>query len=165
MQFISSDTNIWIDFNVIGCIDVPFLLRENYAFLMSGETIDAELLFPSGFRERLLDCGLIRTELNEAEFILSLQYLEKYTRISQYDAYALAIAKNRKIMLLSGDKALKKAALAESVEVHGILWVIDQLEALGCIEADDYRGIIMMLLDHCGKDVFLPEKELRERLR
>ena len=164
MQFISSDTNIWLDFSIIGYLGTPFLLRDLYTFLMSADTMDKELMYPSDLRSSLLNYGLQRTELLEEEYILAVNYTEKYPHISSYDAFALAIAKHRGIILLSGDGALRKAAQAEGVEVHGTIWVVDLLKEQRKIEREEYREILQALADHCGKGVFLPLDELRRRL-
>lgn len=56
MEFVSSDTNVWIDFQVIARLQLPFLLP--YTYIMYTESINSELLSPSGFREDLLEAGL-----------------------------------------------------------------------------------------------------------
>ena len=53
MEFVSSDTNVWIDFQVIARLKLPFLLP--YTYIMYTESIDSELLSPLGFRENLLE--------------------------------------------------------------------------------------------------------------
>lgn len=40
---------------------------------------------------------------------------------------ALALAKQENCPLLTGDKALRKTANTEKVEVHGTLWLVKQL--------------------------------------
>lgn len=50
MEYISSDTNVWIDFSVISRLDLPFLLP--YTYIMYTESIENEsyytLLVSSG---------------------------------------------------------------------------------------------------------------------
>ena len=52
MTFISSDTNIWIDFFTIEELDLPFLLPNTY--LISSDTLADELLEPADFGQRLV---------------------------------------------------------------------------------------------------------------
>ncbi|MCD8365610.1 MAG: hypothetical protein LUC83_07350 [Clostridiales bacterium] len=54
--------------------------------------------------------------MNE-EFYLAEEYVARYTKPSLYDCIALAVAKTRGIILLTGDGPLRKAAAAEGVEV------------------------------------------------
>ena len=113
MEYISSDTNVWIDFSVIGHIELPFRLP--YTYIMDVDAIDDELLSPTGLRDKLLQCGLVGVELTTEEFELAEEFGPRYPRLSIYDRIALAIAKVRKIVLLTGDGALRKAAKCEKV--------------------------------------------------
>ena len=69
MEFISSDTNVWIDFATINRLDLPFKLP--YTFLMDEEAISNELLQPKGLGASLIDLGLQAVELTEEEFFLA----------------------------------------------------------------------------------------------
>ena len=51
MEYISSDTNTWLDFMVIGKLDLPFKLP--YIYLMDEEVIEDELLNPPGLSEEV----------------------------------------------------------------------------------------------------------------
>lgn len=62
MEYISSDTSVWIDFSIIDRIEYPFRLP--YIYIMNTDAIDDELLSPSGLREDLLRCGLVSVELS-----------------------------------------------------------------------------------------------------
>ena len=66
MEFISSDTNVWIDFMVIEKLDLPFRLPLEY--LMNQDAIDDELLSPRNLKRKLLKLGLVPTELSDEEF-------------------------------------------------------------------------------------------------
>lgn len=44
MTCVSSDTNIWFDFNTIGRIELPFLLP--YTYVMYHEAIEEEIVDP-----------------------------------------------------------------------------------------------------------------------
>ena len=52
MEYVSSDTNVWIDFSIIGCLELPFLLP--YTYIMNSDAIEDELLSPSVLRDDLL---------------------------------------------------------------------------------------------------------------
>ena len=51
MEYISSDTNVWLDFVVIGRLELPFRLP--YIYLMNQEAAEDELLNPPGLGEDL----------------------------------------------------------------------------------------------------------------
>ena len=162
MEYISSDTNVWIDFQVIERLHLPFLLP--YTYIMYKESIDYELLFPSGFRETLIDAGLIGVDMTIEEFSLAELWGNKYPRLSTQDRIALAIAKQRNITLLTGDKALRKAAIQENVAIIGTLGVLDMLFDGNYIDAFECKYCITKLLEHNGVEVRLPVNELRRRL-
>ena len=69
MEFISSDTNVWIDFRVISRLSLPFRLP--YTYIMYEESIDSELLAPAGFRQELIDAGLVGVDITFEEFTLA----------------------------------------------------------------------------------------------
>lgn len=163
MTYISSDTNIWIDFMTIEKLELPFRLP--YTFLMYKESIQNELLSPPNLKTRLLENGLTATELTIEEFYLAEEYGSKYIKLSVYDRIALAIAKNRRIILLTGDGALRKAAQQENVEVMGTIAVLDQLWNAHLITDGEYESSLRDLLDNNGKTVRLPKAELESRIR
>jgi hypothetical protein len=47
------------------------------------------------------------------------------------DTFALALAKEREWVLLTGDSELRDLAGLENVECHGLLWLLDLLEQAG----------------------------------
>ena len=57
MEYISSDTNVWIDFNIISRMNLPFLLP--YTYIMYTESMESELLNPEGFKDQLAEAGLV----------------------------------------------------------------------------------------------------------
>lgn len=162
MEYISSDTNVWLDFMTINRLDYPFRLP--YTYLMNNDAIENELLSPPGLGTRLKRLGLKETELTEEEFFLAEEFMRKYSKPSLFDCVALAIAKNRGITLLTGDGPLRKAAKAEGVRVIGTIGVLDQLMNGGLIEKREYIDCLNDLLRRNGGKVRLPENELRERI-
>lgn len=91
MEFVSSDTNVWVDFQVIARLKLPFLLP--YTYIMYTESIDSELLSPLGFRENLLEAGLVGVDITIEEFSLADSWGNTYPKLSIQDRIALAIAK------------------------------------------------------------------------
>ena len=61
MEYISSDTNVWLDFMIIDRLEYPFRLP--YVYLMNTDAIQDEILSPPGLGERLKSLGLQETEL------------------------------------------------------------------------------------------------------
>lgn len=63
MEYISSDTNVWIDFNIISRMNLPFLLP--YTYIMYTESMESELLNPEGFKDQLAEAGLVGVSVKE----------------------------------------------------------------------------------------------------
>ena len=124
-MYISSNTNIWIDFNEINHLEHPFLLR--YEYYISSAALYDELIEPPQLREKLLELGLRQTEITDEELALALEFQNIYKKLSVYDRIALAIAKTRSWILLTGDRPLRNAAKKEGVECHGAIWIYDEL--------------------------------------
>lgn len=162
MEYISSDTNIWLDFMAIDRLGLPFRLP--YVYLMDNDAIEDELLNPPDIGKELVKMGLQKTELTEAEFFLAEELTDRYAKPSLYDCIALAIAKMRRIILLTGDGPLRKAAKIEGVQVIGTIGILDQLVEGQYIALNEFRYCIKELLKHNGGKVRLPENELKKRL-
>lgn len=163
MEYISSDTNVWLDFAAINKLEIPFRLP--YTYIMHEDAITNELLYPVELKDTLLELGLQAVELSEEEFYLAEEYNVKYTKPSLYDCVALAIAKVRGITLMTGDGPLRKAANQEGVDVIGTIGVLDCLFEEMYIDKEEYERCLRALLENNGNKVRLPEKELKKRLK
>jgi len=162
MEYISSDTNVWVDFAVIGQLALPFKLP--YIYIMDENAIEDELLSPEGLSSNLLQLGLQATELSEEEYWLAEQLNAKYAKPSLYDCVALAIAKSRNIVLLSGDGPLRKAAKAEGVTVMGTIGILDQLLAENHIDTSLYLSCLRSFQQYNNGKIRLPAAALQERI-
>lgn len=162
MEYISSDTNVWIDFMEIDMLSLPFRLP--CVYLMNDETIEDELLNPPGLGAELLKLGLQKVELTEEEFFVAEEFASSYPRLSIYDCIAFSIAKVRRITLLTGDRLLRNAAETEGVAVIGTIGIIDRLYREGYIRNREYSDCIRKLIEKNGGKVRLPMQELKKRL-
>lgn len=163
MDYISSDTNVWLDFVTIDRLALPFRLP--YIYIMDGDAIEDELLNPPDIGKDLVKMGLRVTELTAEEFFLAEELSGKYAKPSIYDCIALAIAIKRDLILLTGDGPLRKAAKAEGVQVMGTIGVLDRLVEGNYIDSEEFQYCIKELLKHNGQKVRLPENELKKRLK
>ena len=67
-------------------------------------------------------------------------------------------------MLLTGDMALRKVATKEGVPIMGTLGVLDQLYEGNYITSDEYGYCLIEFLKLNGREVRLPNSELRKRI-
>lgn len=160
MKYISSDTNIWLDFNTISRIDLPFRLPCTY--IMYKEALRKEIISPSELLDGLQKRGLIGVDLTIEEFFYADELSKKYVKLSGYDRTALAVAKFRNIPLLTGDNPLRRAAEKEGVEVFGTIGLLDKLYDGDYINKLEYQFCLENLLEH--KERRLPAEELQKRI-
>lgn len=163
MEYISSDTNVWIDFLMIERLELPFRLP--YIFLMNNDAIGNELVEPKGLGKDLIEKGLVPVEMTTEEFFLAEELNMKYAKPSLYDCVALAIAKCRNIVLLSGDGPLRKAAEKEGVRVRGSIGLLKELYEDRHIDKEEYLYCLQGLQRHNGGKVRLPAKILEDLIR
>lgn len=161
-MYISSDTNIWIDFQLVCALELPFKL--SHKFCLSKETLYDELLMPPGIDTDLIKYGLITLELTEQEFYFAYEIVKRHPQLSRYDALALGIAKTRGFVLLTGDKRLRTVAAEEGVQVRGTIWVFDELLREDIISTDQYVAFMEELLKFNGQGIRLPISELEARI-
>lgn len=159
----SSDTNIWIDFVTLGIIEIPF--KSAHVFNMSLEAIEDELLAPQGLCSTLCGLGLKTIEFDLDEFYLAETYQITYPRLSRYDALAMAIAKQRSWVLLTGDAAMRAAAQSEHIDFKGTLWLLDNLMGAGIIDHKQYGQILVDIQKFNGREIRLPKSEITQRLK
>lgn len=160
MKYISSDTNIWIDFNTISRTDLLFRLPCTY--IMYKEALRKEIINPPELFTDLQKRGLIGIDLTIEEFFYADELSVKYVKLSGYDRTALAVAKYRKISLLTGDNPLRNAAEKEGVEVFGTIGLLNRLYDGDYINKIEYQFCLKSLLEH--KERRLPEEELQKRI-
>lgn len=81
------------------------------------------------------NAGIVSVE-TPIETMLAMNEMSEKYKISTFDAALLLYAKKTQTILLSGDKALRKAAHKEKVTVKGVLWVLETLVGQGSLGPD-----------------------------
>jgi predicted nucleic acid-binding protein len=121
--------------------------------LQSDEKNEFELFVRSG------QLKIIVVEDDEQENILNMKLT--YANRSIADKTALYKAKQLECILLTCDDKLKKEAIKQKLEVHGSIWIIDQL-----VENDkiDTKRTIEVIESLKTTNAWLPVDELDRRL-
>lgn len=122
MQVLISDANVIIDMEDCGLTDVMFNLP--YQFLVPDILYYDEL---EDDHPELLSLGLKMLELSPQTLQKSIALNTCYNGPSRNDCLALAAAMQEACALLTGDKALRKAARIENIEVKGTIWLMEEL--------------------------------------
>lgn len=154
-----SDANILIDMESGGLVRPMF--RLDYRFAVP------DVLFEVELREHhpgLIKLGLRRMELTGE----SVRYVEKLASdprakgVGRYDLFALALAQQENCLLLTGDVLMRKLAEEEGREVHGTIWLVEQMVSAGLIKARRARQAYDAMSE-AGRR--LPWDEVEQQLR
>lgn len=158
MRLIVTDANILIDLEVGQLLDVTFDLGE-IEFLVPDVLFVEELADSMG---HLPTRGLKVVSLSEA-IIADVEVLRiRYPKPSSNDLLALGLAKAEQCLLLSGDGALRSAAIAEHVDVHGTLWLVEKLRDAGLVDATQAKAAYELMKADGSR---LPWDEVANQLR
>jgi predicted nucleic acid-binding protein len=149
------DTSICVDLANAGLLQVALRLSHT---LKLPDVIAEELNEPPG--SSLVELGFGTVSLPDVQEVATL--VEKYRKPSTNDLFALACAKGNECILLTGDADLRKAAEIEKVEVHGILWVLDELVKEGVLSPVDAVTSLERVI---AGGSWLPQQECEERLK
>lgn len=152
-----TDTNIWIDLRVGGLLDSVFEL-------------DVRWLIPDLIRRELgqdlavllLEWGLEERTLSGDEVEAVVELNAQYVGPSRTDMATLVVARTENGILVTGDSALREAARAEGIEVHGTLWVVDHLVDTGTVRPNEAARALQLMME--GKRR-LPHAEMRRRIQ
>lgn len=145
------------------CVDLAHARLLEHALRLSHtlqmpDVIAEELKEPSG--SSLVGMGFPTVSLPDVHEVASL--VQKYRKPSTNDLFALACSKALGCILLTGDADLRQAAKSEGVEVHGILWVLDELVKEHILSSAD--AITSLERVKAGGS-WLPKHECDERIR
>jgi len=158
---IVSDSSVLIDLAKARLIESALGLP--YEFVVPDVMFADELLDLGSYtREDLLAAGLKVGGLDGDGVAVAFGFAERYLALSKNDAFALALAKTDGSVLLAGDGALRQAAAEENVEVHGHLWLSDEMEK----HKTATRKRLLAVLEAWEDDplVWLPSAELKTRI-
>lgn len=151
-----TDTNIWIDLENGGILAEVFYLP--YQFLTSDFAIP-ELIHPRW--QTLQALGLEARELNPEGILELFKLRQDFINLSTTDLAAFVLAKTLKATLLTGDWRLNELAKENSLSVHGVLWLLDEMVHYQAIIPGQAANALGRMLDQGAR---LPADECRKRL-
>ncbi len=162
MRIVISDTSCLIDLRKGGLLSG--LLALPYRFSIPLPVFEDELLHLSP-REKvmLVDSGLEVWDLTGEQVHRSRMIQQQNPALTINDSFAfVAAADVPDSILLTGDAPLRRFASNLSVEVHGVLWAIDEIHAVSILPPQAlYRALVIFDED---PTVWLPASEHARRL-
>ena len=106
--------------------------------------------------------GLTTYDLTPDEVGRAFVLKERYPALSANDCFCHVTAETHTGILLTGDNRLREIATQNGLEVHGVLWIIDELlSAQACSTCILKRALHAWQRD---ETVFLPDTEIATRL-
>ena len=153
-KIVVNDTNVFIDLFNVGLLERFFSLPwevHTTEFVMLELTREGQHDSVSQYK----DNGLLH-------IIKLYQQQKDKTNVSLTDCTVWYYAKQNNYTLLTGDRKLRNASLIDGVEVHGILYVIDQLVEEGILAK---RIAISKLKQLEKSNPRLPQDEIEKRLK
>jgi len=153
-----SDTSVLIDLERGGLLEAVFALPHEFA--VPDVLYDREMQGEWG--EALVGLGFGLKRCRKKGVANALRYRQQRTSRSVPDSFALALAKERKWLLLTGDGQLRELAGGENVECHGVLWLLDMMEDAGTPGVQFLYDGLFALAAH--PRCHLPRREITTRL-
>ena len=163
MRRVVSDTSCMIDLRKGGLLEA--VLRLPYSFVMPDTLFENEWLGLSEDEKRaLLNLGLEVHTLPGSLVQRAARYFNQYARLALNDCFALVLAEQiEDCILLTGDGLLRRIAEGKGIEVHGVLWVTDEIESQEIVPVQILHNALQLFLE--DEQVFLPAHETRQRIR
>ena len=154
-QVYISDTNIWIDLRNAGLLDalfdLPFTLCCTDFVLSELEDFD---------HAHLLTMGLVVETLDEQATAALFPLMQAHNNSSLADLSCYQLAQQTGRPLLTGDGRLRKQAKVDGLQVHGALWLLDQMVMHKVIAPKDAAGHLQSMLESGAR---LPAAECQKR--
>ena len=135
-------------------------LNTPFNWLVPDVMLEEELKDPPG--AWLEKQGVKRCELTGEQVRKVMELAERYIRPSRVDLFALVQAKEEGAILLTEDQNLREAAEAEGLEVHGTLWMLDQMVKEKRITPRQAAESLRKMLESGRR---FPSTEVERRLR
>ena len=162
-RLVISDSSCLIDLRKASLLEA--FLRLPYEFLIPDTLFEDELLrFSPAQKKSLVRGGLKVVELPGEGVLRAREIVREFAHLSIHDGFAYALAESRPgCILLTGDGPLRLFALKQKIEVHGVLWVIDELH----VHKISTVGTLHSALQVLAKDptIRLPQNELTAYLK
>jgi predicted nucleic acid-binding protein len=158
MRIVVSDSNCIIDLRKVSLLDI--FLKLPYEILIPNLLFEEELLkFTEAQKRALIKSGLKVIDMPGECVLRAQQVMRSNPRLSVHDGFAFALAEGHPgCILLTGDGCLRDLAATQKIEVHGFLWIIDEMHRHELRTAELLCAALRVLADDPA--VRLPKTEL-----
>lgn len=162
MRIAVQDANVLIDLELAGLFDLWFQLgvETHTTDLIRGELEDGG----HGQALAYFKGGQVKAHSLSFEELTQISELERDvgSKAKFNDCSVLFLAMKLDAMLISGDRALRRAGKVRHVEVHGTLWIMDQLVDAGVMTGEIAAAKLLHLL---SLNRYFPAEESQIRFK
>lgn len=153
-RIVINDTSCLVDLRKGGLIEP--MLSLPFRFVVTFNVRASELLdFGTAEWERLEALGMETIDAPGSQVTEAGLVMTRHRKLSFEDSLNFVVARaNQLSILLTGDRALRTVAESNGVEVHGILWVVEQL--LEYRRADRAELVVALERWRADSTVFVP---------
>lgn len=156
------DANILIDCAEIDLLEFVFKLPIRF---ITSDLIweEIQLAHQQTPLQQFVECGMLSVvsfTSDEVEMIINL--LQEQTGISLEDCSAMYLAQKEGAVLLTGDGKLRKICQSVGIQVHGTIWILDEIYANNLIDRNVACEKIRLLQSTNPR---LPKAIVQERIR
>ena len=162
MKILVNDTNIFIDLHSVGLLEemcrLPYEIHT--VDLVVAEIADAD-------QRRIFDELVARGEISVDGFTADevIEIVEEHSSVSGNlsipDCSVCYFARKHNVPMLTGDRWLRRYAEEQSIEVHGILFIFDELVRHDIISTSMAADRLEELF---AINARLPKAEIRDRI-
>ena len=163
MKIVVNDANILIDFCKLDMLDAFFQLQYDFHVV---DDVWEELNSQHQIQlQSYIQSQRLVVVADTVEITDILQIKEEKYQLSIPDCTALLYAKQQKSILLTSDKNLRTTASLHKIEVHGHLWVFDELVNTGLIAKTMAAEKLHKLTAEINPKLGLPKTEFEIRIK
>lgn len=162
MKILVNDTNIFIDLHSVGLLEemcrLPYEIHTVDFVVAEIADADQRRIF-----DELVDRGEIYVDGFTADEVIEI--VEEHSSVSSNlsipDCSVCYFARKHNVPMLTGDRRLRRYAEEQSIEVHGILFIFDELVRHDIISTSMAADRLEELF---AINARLPKAEIRERI-
>jgi predicted nucleic acid-binding protein len=152
------DSSVYVDLNWARVI--PALVRLPFDLMMV-DLVREEMVRPNG----VVEAREIRDETLSGKQVSEIYEMKQQrwtSGLSLNDLASFVLARDLRCVLLANDQNLRRFAGRLGVEVHGSLWILDQLIAHDLLSTTDAAEALKTMLAHGAR---FPSGECERRLK
>ncbi|MGH6712325.1 MAG: type II toxin-antitoxin system VapC family toxin [Bradyrhizobium sp.] len=132
-RIVINDASCLIDLHKVNLVEV--MLQLPYDFVVALPVAHNELLdFTKKDWRRLASAGLVQVDLDPGQVGRAIALRSQNTKLTAEDCFSLVLAEDIvDSILLTGDAELRNIAVGKGCEVHGVIWVTDEIQTGGLL--------------------------------